>query len=387
MKRLLHIFVPLVLAVVLLLCIALPASAASGIGVTDPSWFDYEVTPSSGGNYKATFTARSSDFYWERYLSGDVRYINSNSSEWIGQASQIRLLDNIQYRIYPFGYNNFIDFKGIALLSPEFHFSLNLNYISDPSASFEMKLTAYLYAYPGDGTGDIVHGSTGVSVVIPYDPEISTYTFDLTLEDDFAEWPDGVNTIPRSPVYYFEFVNLSDQTSTVQISYDLSASCSFDVICDQQYANYLLQLKGQGSTDQIIGSLGQVNDNLDGIQGSIDDTNENLDEIINGEVNPQSPDGADDFDDLISSEDALFEEVKQHFKDRESVFDDALSAFKTFRSSLEVILRILNLFLQLEFVRYLFQLSLSLGVLAVILNIGISAVESYTNRPKGKGKG
>lgn len=141
------------------------------------------------------------------------------------------------------------------------------------------------------------------------------------------------------------------------------------------------QLAEQGKSMQdILNQQQQTNDKLDSIQGEQEQTNEKLDDIINGEVDPETPEGADKIDDLDNAEGQLREEAQAGLDQGVEIQQNVLQILEEFANGFAVFSWIFGLFAKQPFISGLLYVSVSLGTVGALLNLGLSAAKSSGSR-------
>lgn len=158
------------------------------------------------------------------------------------------------------------------------------------------------------------------------------------------------------------------------------------------------QLEDQGKTmDQVLKEQQQTNDKLDGVQdslddtndklddvhGAIDDTNDKLDNITDHDPTPERPDWQDSVDDLEDVEQGALDNVQTGMDDADKTFSSALGTLKQYAASFAGLTILFNSFADMPFFTALLSISLSLGIVAAILGIGLDAVRS-SNRANAR---
>lgn len=353
MKRVSFVLVSLVIIVCCVVCFSAPVSAANN--VVSPTDFNFTVDPIGNGEFKVNIT-NSSNQYWERYLSGEVRYTNTGPT-WNDQSSTERLLDNIYYKIYPLGQDNFVDLSSAIDLLPD-SVIVNFFHQSTHQTTFNIVLeVGYDYLT-----------STG----------IESYTY-ASVSQPANNYPllNVLNITERPPLHYdggfyplriwykISFTNLSSQSEENLYSFRIMSTGNFAFTTDAANGTFFQQVYNQNVT----------NGKLDDMIGEQEDTNNKLDEIINSSPEPAPPEGSDDVNDVIDTEDELLQDAIGNFEDSESNLDNGESALRSYFPALRVVVRLLNLFLAIDFFKHLTFISLSLGVLVVLLNVGQSLLD------------
>lgn len=356
MKRVSFILVSLVLVIASVIVFAVPAAATSTAPtVVLPTHFSHDLVPAINDSYYLNLDVGDS-VYWERYLSGEVRFTHTGAV-WNDESSQERLLDNIYYKIFPYGQDVFVNFSGTQVFDYlSFSIIFDADFVAAATQSFNIRLTASFDIYDPD-TGEITSTPEYGGDVVSYTPGVSSYTLKSTESPSVG----GGDPVPLRISYYVRFSGLTDQSITDQVKFNLSVSSTTSVLVPSHYKDFVQDSDFSSSLDQMIGEQEQ--------------TNENLDQIINGDVEPQPPAGSSDIQDAVGAEDELLQDMMSDYENNKQHLTTGDTSLRSFYPSLQVIVRLLNLFLAIDFFKHLSYISLSLGVLVVLLNVGSAIID------------
>ena len=139
------------------------------------------------------------------------------------------------------------------------------------------------------------------------------------------------------------------------------------------------QQQTNNKLDSIQSDQQQTNNKLDSIQGEQEQTNDKLDDIINGEVDPEAPEGADRIDDLDQAEGQLREEAQAGLDQGVEIQQNVLQILEEFANGFAVFSWIFGLFAKQPFISGLLYVSVALGSVSALLNLGLSA-QAANNR-------
>lgn len=355
MKKVFKRIFPFILASLLLVFTAFPASAAgydsNSSNVKIIKQFDYKVEPTNNNLFQVEVYS-GGNVFWERYLDGQLKYTYTGNI-WAAGLPGGKYFDNLSYVVYPFGDRVYLDLKGVTDISDVSSY-LMLNFTSSLNVSFTMRIRkCYNFRM---SSGQITQTTVPGEILVDVSPSQTNYLVEFS--DDTLAGFDEAHEYPVMVYYKIDFINLSSQSASDQINFSFSAEATYNLLVDQAYAEYL---------DSSL-----VKDQLDGIGGQLDETNDKLDDIINGDLDPVAPGGSGDVNNTMDAEDALLDNAIGNWEQSESVFSSALSSIKTIAASLVVVARIMDRFVRVPIFSILIYLSLSLGVLSSLLNIGES---------------
>lgn len=146
------------------------------------------------------------------------------------------------------------------------------------------------------------------------------------------------------------------------------------------------QLEEQGKTMQdVLKEQELTNDKLDGVHGAIDDTNEKLDDITDYKPEVETPEGGEVVGDLEEVEDNLMDDVNDGFDKAEDLQLSVLETLLQYVTAFGAVSYIIDLFAWIPFIKILLSVSLALGIVSTLLNIGLS-VSSGASKSKSDGK-
>lgn len=146
----------------------------------------------------------------------------------------------------------------------------------------------------------------------------------------------------------------------------------------------------QEKTNQILeaveAKLEQNGQKLDDILSSQDEMNDKMDNIINGEVDPELPNGSDSVTDLDDAEGALRDDAQAGLDEGTQIQQSSLDILGQYVNGFAVFSKIFARFSDIPFVNGLLSISLSLGLVSSLINIGFSAAGSSRRSSSSKGK-
>lgn len=144
---------------------------------------------------------------------------------------------------------------------------------------------------------------------------------------------------------------------------------------DPEYAEWLDEIEAQliaqeQSLKEILAEQGVTNEKLDGIQDSIND-------IYNGEYDPESPDGADQMQDVIDKEQAIMDDAQAGLNDFSDLSGSVWTTLLEISGGFMFLSMVVELFAGYDSpLGFIFRASLALGVTGLIFNLLGSAVAS-----------
>lgn len=146
------------------------------------------------------------------------------------------------------------------------------------------------------------------------------------------------------------------------------------------------QLNEQGMTMQsVLNEQKVTNEKLDGVHDAINDTNDKLDDIMGYKPDVDTPEGGEVVGELEDVENNLMNEVNNGFAQAENLQTSVLEYLLSYLSAFAVVSYIFDLFAWIPFIKVLLSVSLALGIVSALLNIGLS-VSSGASKSKSDGK-
>lgn len=293
LKKRLKRVIPSLIVMIVLCSMIVPVAAASG-GVLDPLEMGATVSPSDDG-YMLTLDPDPALTYWERFLDGELRYTGQGAT-YTGN-SQERLLDNIDFRVYPFGQYKWMSCDGLTIDTTwYFDFSFKFQRNTTISQNFNLTLQAFLVICDKDGNSLRVY--PGHAWTQSYETTDAT-RINYPWEDDFDLGRDTTEWTGDNYFYIYYDVQISgieNENVNTNVNFTLYSGVSMTLPVNSVYGDYIQsgqtnamidrieqELQDQGtSLDNIFQAQDTTNDKLDGIQDSMDDTNNKLDDLISG---------------------------------------------------------------------------------------------------------
>lgn len=343
-KKRLQRSIPAALLVVLILAFSVaPVAAASG-GVLDPMEMGATVSPADDG-YMLALDPDPELTYWERYLNDELR-LTAVGGTYTGN-SQERLIDNLLFRVYPFGQLKWMSCNGLTIdTSWHFDFSFKFQRNSTISQDFGLILQAFLVicdssgneiqVYPGHSWSQTYETTDATRVNYPWEDN-----FDI--DRNAASW----DSSDYFYIYYnVSFFGIEDEDISTSVNFTLYSDVGMTLPVNSVYGDYIqsgqtnayldtinqtLEENGQTMQD-VLQEQQQTNDKLDGIQDSMDQTNDKLDDLISGGQAGQDIYRGDDAldnagDNLQDSMDQVQDFEDQYISEFQDNLDEILADF------------------------------------------------------------
>lgn len=226
---------------------------------------------------------------------------------------------------------------------------------------------------------DYYEGDKSVKIVsTPYGEVSFPFTFAF----------DGVISKPSSLVdglgfslWLREFVPFSDSTLDLT-AYDFQLTFTISSLYRMQ------ELTGETNEllDEVNRQLEEQGKTMDDVLNQQTQTNDKLDDIINGEVNPEAPDGSDKVGDLDDAEGQLRDEAQVGLDQGVEIQQSVLQILEEYANGFAVFSWLFGLFAKLPFFSGLLYVSVALGTVSALLNLGLSA-QSASHRSQRRKKG
>lgn len=211
--------------------------------------------------------------------------------------------------------------------------------------------------------------------------------FDAGVLECTAIYEDGVVTNGYAtnyiaPYLTFRNVGVMYTPSTIRVRTS-SISVTFDI------TDELIQMaqneKTQKLLDEINSQLEEQGQTMKDVLAEQEQTNDKLDDMMNYQPEPETPEGGEVVGDLEDVEDNLMEDVNEGFDEAEQLQLSVLETLLQYVSAFGAVSYIFDLFAWIPFIKILLSVSLALGIVSTLLNIGLS-VSSGASKSKSEGK-
>lgn len=281
----------------MVLTLSIPASASTS-GVLDPLELGATVYPTNDG-YMLTLEPDPELTYWERYLDGNLRYTAYGAS-YTGN-SQERLLDNLDFHVYPFGEYKRMSCNGLSV-DTTWDFELNFVFQRNTTISQNFSIGVRAYLVLCDASGNELQVYPGEAWTFEYtttDAERLRFPWDedFDLNRNAEDW-DGSDYFY---VYYaVTFASIEDEDVSTNVNFTLSSSVGMTLPVNSVYGDYI--------------QSGQTNAYLERIENELESQGQTLDQILNGSDDQQG--AADDFN---SDMDDMTPDIKDDLDQLEQV--------------------------------------------------------------------
>lgn len=126
---------------------------------------------------------------------------------------------------------------------------------------------------------------------------------------------------------------------------------------------------GDNLQSEIVDQLQDQGKKLDAISGKVVDIENKLDDQWNADVTPNDPDGSDIVGDLDDIESGLRDSVSGGFNIGLDIFANATETISSYVTSFLVLSSILNNFMDIPFFNGILVVSLSLGLIGLLINL------------------
>lgn len=130
---------------------------------------------------------------------------------------------------------------------------------------------------------------------------------------------------------------------------------------------------------------GRSNDLLEEVKDQLAEQGKDIDQIINGEVEPEAPEGADKVDDLDNAEGQLRDEAQIGLDQGVEIQQNVLQILEQYANGFAVFSWIFGLFAKLPFFSGLLYVSVALGTVAALLNLGLTGQARARSNARKKG--
>lgn len=285
MQKFARVFAPFIACSMLILCMAVPASAA----ILDP--YENGAVSIDGNLEVVSVKLDTSNMFWQRFHNGTASYNGTGSD--LTYTTEMRYVDNDTVSCWPFGVTTYILTGGIPTgsnISADMAIGVN---IENQSQIFEC--VGYLYLDTYDSLGRSIARTTvwtetqsnvDGSLVFFVDPDIGT----AALQGSY-QW---------SLTFSFDFNGVSNENDTTSVTLQcFGENISLEIPYSQLY-----QLQQQGE---------KTNQLLDQIDKQMAANGEKLDQIMNGSQADQ--DAANDFENNSSNQGGQLDDANDALND------------------------------------------------------------------------
>ena len=392
MKNILKRACPLLMAVAIIFACAVGASA--DVLVRNVEDMEYELIPADVG-YTLALTLDPAWNYYERYLDGSLRY--TAIGETVTWNSQERLLDNIDFTVYPLGQGYMMSASGINVASyweSVFYFRFKEN--TEISQDFNITIETHLDLYDEDGTLQwSAPNSSYTWTRATTDGNNIRYIMDTSFNPEQSGYAssnmDGWYFVPY---YTVSLSGIADEDVTTNVNFTIGSETTLNLPVSQSYGDKLQSdetnsllgdissglTESNGTINSILEKTESNNQLLGDINDGIGETNDHLDQIINGQVDPEAPSGGQEIQDAFQEEEELVTDSFAGFQEFQSFEESFFRSIELYSVTFLALSAFLNTFMTVPIIEQLLSFSVSLGVLAVLLNI----LPSFGNRPHRK---
>lgn len=368
-KKILSRVVPALLLCCMFMMLFSPAVSAEGVDYKDYI-SNIEV---DGHNDIVTITIPASEQYWviTDYTIGTT---NTYPQGWLDFPPVAGTKYTIQLHVFD-GYLNLDDIPDSTIFTAGFTFgfsdtvSYNSTYVS---------CNEQYYSTSGSWLGQI---QTGVG----FETFVGSNVYSITSKfNKSGPYSNGVTGNAGAVDLFLQLYQFTPTESTNYVHFEardftmtFSISSLYELQQTQEKTNQLLE-----AVEDNLEANGQK---LDDILSSQYEMNDKMDNIINGEVEPELPNGSDTVTDLEDAEGALRDDAQAGLDEGTQIQQNALDILGQYVTGFAVFSDMFGQFSSIPFVSGLLSVSLSLGLVSAIMNIGFSAASS-ARKSSGKGK-
>lgn len=186
--------------------------------------------------------------------------------------------------------------------------------------------------------------------------------------------------IPDNACYFL--IDVKSSLDVVADYIDLNTEMEVDHF--SMGLNILTSYRDQEVMGDISDSLDDANDKLGDVSNKLDENNNMMDEIINGEVEPERPEGSDSIDDLGKLEEELLDNVGDGMSDYEVFIDDSVGIIQGHLSAFALMSAIFDSFVGVGWLRGLLIISLSLGIFGYLVNFSFRSAGDSASKSSSK---
>ena len=195
-----------------------------------------------------------------------------------------------------------------------------------------------------------------------------TYNINLTTVDYPLEIPDNADSMYLELKVRSHYGDVGSWTCKCTSNY-----FSMEMKISSLYRQQQLTGKTNKLLDETIKQLEEQGKTMEDVLDQQTQTNDKLDDIINGEVNPEAPEGADKVGDLDDAEGQLRDEAQVGLDQGVQIQQNVLQILEEYANGFAVFSWIFGLFAKLPFFSGLLYVSVALGTVSALLNLGLSA--------------
>lgn len=235
--------------------------------------------------------------------------------------------------------------------------SLSLNVWMDDEASSFVLDYFNVRNWVVDGDSRSIYSESGADSITEVDNGIYDIRFSGDVVSGFDGWaPQFLLSFSSSPSPFIFNLNSFVVTMSISSLYRLQEETG--------KTNELL--------DEVNKQLAEQGKTMQDVLDQQEQTNNKLDDIINGEVAPEAPEGADRIDDLDQAEGELRDEAQIGLDEGVQIQQNVLQILEQYANGFAVFSWLFGLFAKQPFITGLLYVSLSLGTVGSILNLGLS---------------
>lgn len=345
MKR---IFLYLSVFAVVISCIVFPVGAVSSKNFLD--YNDYITNVTVDGNndlcqWEFPVSMYSSDIYNET-----GKYYNSINSTNVASAT---FYANNSYRVSFYSPHFLIDNIPIDTTITTWFFLDATNYIGSDTASLNVGVSYF------DKDGNFIRQINNILKEVP----LGTGSYvDTVIRKDIP------NAYGVQIFYQFNYFVASVST---QCTITLESS-----VFEASISSVYRQSQASSKTNRL----------LEEVNNQLVSNGDKLDEIINSTVQPSAPQESDKVGDLGNLEESIMDSAQDGADKVDVLFNDAPQIFALYASAFFMISTFIERFFSVGWVSNILTVSLALGFLGFIINLGVAVISKGGNSGKG-GKG
>lgn len=302
------------------------------------------------------------ELYYEMYLY-------TSDGDYHGNSLDLYLSDDSSFSlsVFPFGFNEDTERTMLSYNIPEgaeFFFSVSIQApdIGDFNFDDPVEYGAFSYVYYMDSAHEVQYDTYGdLSFSVEAGAALLWLEATNVISNDYAgsfSYADDVYCFypqmliesiypPVSGDYYFTIESLG---VTMTIGDAMSSG-------------------GDNLQSEIVDQLQDQGKKLDAISGKVVDIENKLDDQWNADVTPNDPDGSDIVGDLDDIESGLRDSVSGGFNIGLDIFANATETISSYVTSFLVLSSILNNFMDIPFFNGILVVSLSLGLIGLLINL------------------
>lgn len=379
MKKIFIRFVPLLVAVAVVCSLLCFGVSAVDYPVEVIYWEDYGDISVSPNGYTG---------YASLPIDNNVfTFINMDTMKQIYStvSTSVRLnsVNTVDYEImsHPFGTTS----------QGNFHYLDITTLPNGSTVSFNTSFSVTGDYEDVNGDGDLIGGYTTPVLYVMvnyYDKDMNRIDYSYTSlgnhtvdSNDIIEHSFVVDTTNGAVgvdivLYWMHFQWLTEDSSFVATWSIHDFTISFP-ISQYYYDNYQNE-KSQEVLNKIEDSLEQQGQTMDDVLEEQQETNDILDDMVNSDPGSEVPEDADKIGDMADLESGVADSVDQGSVN--DVLGDASDSIEGMTSSFLAVASIFNLFADIQAIKYLLVLSLAIGFISVVLNLGVSISHSISHR-------